>query len=399
MIITRIDAYIFRQILTPMLVTLGIAAMLLLLDKMLSLFDFVIKEGGPVSVVWRMLGNVAPQYFGLAIPIGLLLGCILAFRKLALSSELDALSAVGVTYQRMLRVPLALSLVLAVLTFLLNGFVQPISRYSYEELRYELRTGALGASIKVGEFVSIGEELTMKVEESRDGGRKLYRIFAHQESKNGANQLVVTADSGAFFATDDPDRMLFRLYDGTLTTFNAGWSKPRYLAFDVQDLPIALPKSEAFRGRGDGELEKTTPEMLRELSSGLLDGRARNATVANLNYRVAHIMTLFILPFLAVPMGVPPKRSASAIGVFTGVAILIAYNEFLELGEAAIRTAGTHPALAIWLPYAIFAAVAFRLYWVSTRKVGGQPLKLLDSIAAATTALFKRASGPEKAKT
>ena len=31
--------------------------MLLLLDKMLRLFDFVVSEGGPVNVVWRMLAN------------------------------------------------------------------------------------------------------------------------------------------------------------------------------------------------------------------------------------------------------------------------------------------------------------------------------------------------------
>lgn len=380
-----------------MVVTLGIAAMLLLLDKMLSLFDFVIKEGGPVSVVWRMLGNVAPQYFGLAIPIGLLLGCILAFRKLALSSELDALNAVGVGYRRMLRVPLFLCFILAILTFLLNGFVQPISRYSYEELRYELRSGALGASIKVGEFVSLGDALTMKVEESRDSGRKLYQIFAYQEAADGSSQLVVTADSGAFFATDDPDRMLFRLFDGTLTTFETGWSRPRYLSFDVQDLPIDLPKSEAFRDRGDGELEKTTFEMVREIMQGTTEGRARNATIANLNYRMAHIMTLFVLPFLAVPMGVPPKRSASAVGVFTGIALLIAFNEFLELGEAMVRNSGTNPLLAIWLPYCIFGLVSLRLYWVATRKVGGQPLKLLDSIASGVSALVKRFSKSQAA--
>lgn len=382
-----------------MVVTLAIAAMLLLLDKMLSLFDFVIKEGGPVSVVWRMLGNVAPQYFGLAIPIGLLLGCILAFRKLALSSELDALNAVGVGYRRMLRVPLFLCFILAILTFLLNGFVQPISRYSYEELRYELRSGALGASIKVGEFVSLGDALTMKVEESRDSGRKLYQIFAYQEAADGSSQLVVTADSGAFFATDDPDRMLFRLFDGTLTTFETGWSKPRYLSFDVQDLPIDLPKSEAFRDRGDGELEKTTFEMVREIMQGTTQGRARNATIANLNYRMAHIMTLFVLPFLAVPMGVPPKRSASAVGVFTGIALLIAFNEFLELGEAMVRNSGTSPLLAIWLPYCIFGLVSFRLYWVATRKVGGQPLKLLDAIASGVSALVKRFSKSQPAAT
>jgi len=388
----RIDLYILRQILTPMVVTLTIAAMLLLLDKMLSLFDFVITEGGPVSVVWRMLGNVAAEYFGLAIPIGLLLGCILAFRKLALSSELDALNAVGIGYRRMLRVPIILSILLAGLTFLLNGFVQPISRYSYEELRYELRSGALGASIKVGEFVTIGDALTIKVEQSRDGGRNLYQVFAHQDAGDGSGQLVVTADSGAFFATDDPDRMLFRLFDGTLMTFDENWDNPRYLSFDVQDLPINLPRSEAFRDRGFGELEKTTFEMIDELMHGDSKDSSRDAIMANLNYRMAHIMTLFILPFLALPMGVPPKRSASAVGVFTGVALLIAYNEFLELGEAFIRNNGTHPLLAIWLPYVVFLLLSLRLYWIATQKVGGQPLRLLDSIAAGVTAFLRRFS-------
>jgi large conductance mechanosensitive channel len=41
---------------------------------MLRLFDFVATEGGPISVVWKMLANLLPEYLGLGIPIGLLLG-------------------------------------------------------------------------------------------------------------------------------------------------------------------------------------------------------------------------------------------------------------------------------------------------------------------------------------
>ncbi|MBN9926999.1 LptF/LptG family permease, partial [Listeria monocytogenes] len=80
--------------------TLVIFAMLLVLDRMLRLFDFVATEGGPVSVVWRMLANLLPEYVGLGIPVGLLLGTLLAFRKLATSSELDVMRAVGMSYPR-----------------------------------------------------------------------------------------------------------------------------------------------------------------------------------------------------------------------------------------------------------------------------------------------------------
>ena len=81
---TLTDRYLARLIATPLLATLVIAAMLLTLDKMLRLFDFVVSEGGPVSVVWRMLANLIPEYMSLGIPIGLMLGCLLAFRKLAM---------------------------------------------------------------------------------------------------------------------------------------------------------------------------------------------------------------------------------------------------------------------------------------------------------------------------
>jgi lipopolysaccharide export LptBFGC system permease protein LptF len=83
-----VDRYLARNIAVPLIGTLVLAAMLLILDKMLRLFDFVINAGGPVSVVWQMLANLLPEYFSLGIPIGLLLGIILAFRKLALSRNL-----------------------------------------------------------------------------------------------------------------------------------------------------------------------------------------------------------------------------------------------------------------------------------------------------------------------
>src|SRR6476469_4163987 len=117
-IMSLIDRYIAKAIAIPLFGTLLLAAMLLVLDKMLRLFDFVINAGGPVSVVWRMLANLLPEYLALGIPIGLLLGILLAFRKLALSSELDALRGIGIGYSRLLRVPFAFAIPLAIVNLL-----------------------------------------------------------------------------------------------------------------------------------------------------------------------------------------------------------------------------------------------------------------------------------------
>ena len=102
---SQIDRYLAKLIFVPLVGTLTLAAMLLLLEKMLRLFDVVVTEGGPVAVVWQMMANLIPEYLGLGIPIGLMLGILLAFRKLALSSELDSLRGIGVGFGRLLRVP------------------------------------------------------------------------------------------------------------------------------------------------------------------------------------------------------------------------------------------------------------------------------------------------------
>src|SRR3954454_21405988 len=180
-----IDRYMARSIAVPLFGTLILAAMLLVLDKMLRLFDFVVNTGGPVSVVWRMLANLLPESFSLGIPIGLMLGILLAFRKLALSSELDALRGIGAGYGRLLKVPYMFAGVLLIMNLLIVGWVEPYSRYRYEGLRFDLRSGALGAAIKVGEFNQLGKRMTLRIDSSADKGTQLGGIFIALNDKSG----------------------------------------------------------------------------------------------------------------------------------------------------------------------------------------------------------------------
>ncbi|MFQ3595841.1 MAG: LptF/LptG family permease [Sphingomonadaceae bacterium] len=371
------DRYILRLILVPLFGTLVIAAMLLLLEKMLSLFDFVINEGGPVSVVWRMLGNLIPEYLGLGIPIGVMLGILLAFRRLALSSELDAMRAVGLSYGRMLRVPFIVAAVFALVNFGIVGFLQPYARYNYEGLRYELRSGALGASIKVGEFAQLGRGMTLRVEESLERGTNLKGIFLRIAEGNGQS-IAASARSGRFLRTDDPDIILLRLEEGTLVHDPAGDVPPRVLEFVQHDLPINLPPMDAFRPRGSGALELSIPELAARASDTAAPREERQQAAATLHRRLIQCIALFVLPFLAVALAVPPKRSTSALGVFLSVVLLVSYHKLTEYGERMAAIGRVDAALAQYLPFALFVAFCLWLYHVLAHVPGGQPIGALD---------------------
>ena len=210
-----IDRYLAKSIAVPLVGSLVLAAMLLVLDKMLRLFQYVVDAGGPVSIVWRMLANLLPEYLSLGIPIGLMLGILLAFRKLALSSELDALRGIGMGYGRMLRVPFAFAIPLAFINLGIVGYLEPYTHYRYEGLRFDLKSGALGAAIKVGEFNKLGRRLTLRIDRSENKGTQLHGIFVQNEDSKGMT-VAATAEHGRFLSTDDPDTILFRLEKGRL---------------------------------------------------------------------------------------------------------------------------------------------------------------------------------------
>ena len=391
--IPALDRYILRLVLMPMLAVFIIAASLLVLDKMLKLFEFVGNEGGPIDVVFRMLANLLPEYASLAIPLGLMLGILSAFRKLATTSELDVMRAVGLSYSRLLRMPYLITLVLAGANLLIVGYLQPTARYSYERLDFELRSGALGASIKVGEFTTLQDKVALRIEQSKDNGRQLLGIFARFSSPKG-EVATISAREGRFLALkDSPDTIILRLTDGQIIEDQPGMS-PRVLSFSRHDLPIDLPAIQKFRERGGLEREYILPELLRIGWSDSVTQKVRNETRASLNYRMVEVVMMLLLPLLAVALAVPPKRSTSPLGVFISIVMVVAYHKINEYGQAAAAQGRFSPEVILWGPFVVFAALILWMYWRVAYVPGGQPIGALEKAFATLgrkiAALWKR---------
>lgn len=384
-----LDRYMARLIAVPLISTLLLSAMLLVLDRMLRLFDFVATEGGPVSVVWRMLANLLPEYLGLGVPIGLMMGILLAFRRLATSSELDVLRAVGLSYTRLLRVPYMYAIALAALNLAIVGFLQPYARYNYEGLRFELRTGALGASIKVGEFTNFGSRMTLRIEDSQKEGRELSGIFVHYVQADG-NWYSVSAQKGTFQRTDNPDEIVFHLTNGTMLQKTKESPVPRVLTFTSHNLPIALPKYESFRARGGKNLEWTLPELARYGSDAKVTPEVRSTSRAAFHYRVVEVVSMFLLPLLAVALGIPPKRSTSALGVLLAIVMIVTQHKINEYGMAVGGLGRIDPLIALWVPFALFSALVFWMYYTVAYVPGGQPIGALERAFAKAGKFVKR---------
>lgn len=374
---TALDRYIFKLVLVPMIAVFAIAASLLMLDKMLTLFDFVASEGGPIDIVFKMLANLLPEYASLAIPLGLMLGILFAFRKLALSSEIDVMRGVGLSYGRLLRVPYIITLFMVAINFMIVGYLQPLAAYYYEELQFELRSGALGASIQVGEFTRLEDRVALRIEESADEGRRLNGIFARLASEDG-QVLSISAREGQFLSSrENRDTIILRLSDGIIVHDEPGIS-PRVLTFSQNDLPIDLPAIERFRERGGVEKEYLLPELLAIGWDRGFTETARDSSQAAFNFRMVEVAMMMLLPLLAVALAIPPKRSSSALGIFISIVMVVAYHKVNEYGASLGALGRVDPFLALWGPFAVFSVLILWMYHRIAHVPGGQPIGALE---------------------
>jgi lipopolysaccharide export system permease protein len=299
---------------------------------------------------------------------------------LATTSELDVLRAVGLSYNRLLRVPYLVTLFMMGVNLAIVGYLQPLSRYYYEQLQFELRSGALGASIKIGEFTTLKDRMALRIEQSREEGRQLIGIFARVANAKG-QVLSISAREGRFLALkNNPDTIILRLVDGQILQ-DAPGATPRILSFSRHDLPIELPAIEKFRQRGK-EREFVLPELLH---IGWNDRGAppdlRAKSRANLHYKLAELAIMIFLPMLAVALAVPPKRSTSSLGVFVSIVLITVYHKLCEYGQGVAGLGRADPMLVQWGPLAGFAALILWMYWRIAYVPGGQPIGALERFA------------------
>ena len=103
---------------------------------------------------------------------------------------------------------------------------------------------------------------------------------------------------------------------------------------------------------------------------------------ANFNFRIVEIIMMAMLPMLAVALAVPPKRSTSALGIFVGIVLVVAYHKVTQYGEYAGAQGRIDPVVAMWVPFALLVALIGWMYHVIAHRPGGQPIGALEWAAA-----------------
>jgi lipopolysaccharide export system permease protein len=360
-----LSIYISRQF------TISVAAMLLALSGLVSMFDFIellrrsaTKPDATFSLVSEIAGLRLP-YIGMQIlPFAVLLGGILAFWRLTRSSELIVARASGVSAWEFLAAPTACAAMFGVIATCVISPVSSVMLAKAEAMdNTYLRTGG-------GPLALNGGQLWLRQSDRILTPQGVAIIHAHGVAVTGRQMI---AHDVSVFRLDGADRLLERIEAQSATLVNGNWELKDARTIKPDQLPdkprvVNLPTDLTVTRVQDSF---ASPDTLSFWALPDFIALLNRSGFSSIRHRL-HFQALLALPVLCATMALvsagfsmrPARRGGVAKMIGSGVSAGFALFVVSKVAEEFGQSGALPVALAAWAPTAsgLMLAIALLLH-------------------------------------
>ena len=380
-----LDVYVLRMLATPALAVLGVTLVAFLLEQTLRLINQLEANGARLGYLFGLVSNMVPYQLGLALPASFFAAMFMVIARLDEESEIDALLAGGIPFERIVAPLVFVGVLLSVVSLLLLGYLQPYSRFGYRAVLNAATEAGWTAELDPQVFIHAGPDFTISADQVDATGRALKGVFIRRKSIDG--ETVVTADDGRLSLRPDAKTTDLRL-GGGLILADAPHGDARLLRFgDFTDHEL-LNAGQTLRPRGGDESELTIPELVNEI--GRPDAMIPKRVLrAELYARLVRSLAIPFLPLLALPLALAAKRGRRAPGMIFGAVVLVAFHHGVTLCKSFAANGQANPQLVFGGIFALMVTFALWLFLSSRRRPGDTPI---SGLFLRLESLFERRS-------
>ncbi|MCF6221526.1 MAG: LptF/LptG family permease [Robiginitomaculum sp.] len=369
----QLNQYIMRSALRTIGGLILFALAVLLLERLLRIFEVVSASTRPAGDATQMVINLLPHYLGIAIPMALMLGTIITIDRMSRSSELTSAFGSGISLFHMTKPFILISIVLMGFNLLLEGYMQPLGRYGYREVVHSVGQKSFAAVLREGKFTKVGNT-TFYV--GPGGGP----IFIYEKLKNDGLRIT-TASKGALIVRDETEQPVLQLSNGDSFQITPEKLIKGQLGFEISSVAGSI-SGNTFRARGNDERELTSSELYKNRDGKAFTSISASTNNAALHLRMARVYLLFLIPFIAVPFGINYGRNPSSAGIVVGIVSLVTLQKALEFGQKMGARGDIAPWMGIWPLMGVVTLSAIFLFSNSAVRMGQPPLATLSIFTA-----------------
>ena len=339
-----LQRYFFREMALNFLGVTGALAAILFIYQIGAVLEKAAQYQYPRGLVLQLFALGAAENFSILLPLGLLLGIVLALGRMYFGSEMTAAQACGFGQGRAWLPAIVLAVPVAALSAWLNLQLAPHAAAKRAALTAEAVRAGLAVPFEAGRFRSFDSGRTVVYARVADPGGELHGVFI----KQGAGTQVVTtvAQRARRQMGEDGLSQTIVLLDGERLEGVPGARHYRVLRFAEMRVPLAAPAPAARRERLD---ERPTARLLDSVAM-----RDR----AELQWRFGLPLMVLVAAACAMPLGRLHPRQGRYARVWLAVLLFAVYGN-LAIAARTWFERGTTPAPAgIWWVHALFIGLA-----------------------------------------
>lgn len=339
-----LERYILREVVASWLAVTGVLLVLIVTNEVARVLSRAADNQYPRSMVLELIGLGSVNSLEIIMPIGLLLGVMLACGRLYHDSEMTAALACGARPARLYAPVSLLAVIVTALLAWLSLGVAPRAMASVLDLRaVALRAGQL-APVAPGRFRTFGSGNTVVYAESANPDGTLSNVFV--ERRRGARVEVAVAGRARHAVSADGRSLTITLYDGERYEGAPGGARFRIMRFAEHTIPVQLPPPAP-----------SVTDLDAVPTGALLAARDR-ASEAELQWRIALPVMCIVLALVAVPLGRLRPRQGRYARLWVAVVLYLVYSNLMALGRSWIEHGSLPASFGLWWTHAAVIGAA-----------------------------------------
>ncbi|MDP1623993.1 MAG: LptF/LptG family permease [Bacteroidales bacterium] len=211
----KLDIFILKSYLGPLVMTFFIALFILLMQFVWKYIDDLVGKGLEWYIIAKLMFYASSTFVPLALPLSILLSSLMMFGNLGEHYELVSMKAAGISLSRIMRPLIVVSICISALAFYFSNVILPLANLKFHALLFDVREKKLAFNLKEGVFYTGIEGFVIRINKKENDGNTIRDVMVYDHTKHLGNVSLTTASWGKMELSPDKRFLVFRLYEGT----------------------------------------------------------------------------------------------------------------------------------------------------------------------------------------
>jgi lipopolysaccharide export system permease protein len=358
-----IDRYLLGEVAISFIAATVILLMVLVGGAVADLLNKIARGRIPADLLFTLIGLRTVGTLTILMPLATLLGVLLSYGRLWRDSEMAVLQSSGLDLRGLIR-PLVMFVVPAMLLVgAVSFWLGPTADRLAQDLMTEASRSLIVAGLEPGKFVDLpNRDGVIYVGTMSQDGTQFEHMFIESErpdtkDRDKTRMDVITATHGFLYHDADGIGRYMALLDGYRVEGRLGQDDFRLMKFARSD--IKLPDSD--NNDNDTATKRSAP------TSMLLATSDDPVMLAELHWRLAAPLSVFVLTLLALPLSKSSPREPRYARMLIALLVWLIYYNGLLFGRSWITQGKLAPVFGLWWVYLPTIAIALWLIWSGQR--------------------------------